>query len=270
MIAKTAGSTVWPRAAGIAFGVGTQLGFAVTAYFLFFFLRDGSADQATNWLVVDTVLSLHFAVLHSLLLLPRTRMILARIMPGQFHGSLFCVTTSVCLWLMFVYWRSSSAVLWNATGWAEVAIRAGFYASWAALFSTLKLTGFGYQTGWTQWLYWFRRQPLPRRSFEERGTFRLMRHPAYASFLGLIWFTPRMTADHAVLTGVWTAYIFVGSYLKDQRLSFYLGDAYREYASRVPGYPGMLFGPLGKWRRELPTAAIEKDVEEQPALHCAA
>jgi len=67
--------------------------------------------------------------------------------------------------------------------------------------------------------------------------------------LGLVWFTPRMSADHAVLTGVWTVYVFVGSYLKDRRLAFYLGDTYREYASRVPGYPGMLFGPLGKWRR---------------------
>ena len=32
--------------------------------------------------------------------------------------------------------------------------------------------------------------------------------------------------------------MFVGSCLKDQRLAFYLGDTYREYASRVPGYPG--------------------------------
>ena len=50
------------------------------------------------------------------------------------------------------------------------------------------------------------------------------------SFLGLIWFTPRMTADHALLTAIWSVYIFVGSYLKDLRLEFYLGDTYREYA----------------------------------------
>jgi hypothetical protein len=75
----------------------------------------------------------------------------------------------------------------------------------------------------------------------------------YLSFLGLIWFTPRMTADHALLTGVWTAYIFVGSCLKDRRMTFYLGGTYREYASRVPGYPGFFFGPLGKWRSDAPT-----------------
>ena len=59
-----------------------------------------------------------------------------------------------------------------------------------------------------------------------------------------------MSADRLLLAAVWTAYIFVGSYLKDQRLTYYLGDTYREYASRVAGYPGIFFfGPLAKWPR---------------------
>jgi protein-S-isoprenylcysteine O-methyltransferase Ste14 len=79
------------------------------------------------------------------------------------------------------------------------------------------------------------------------GVFRWLRHPVYLSFLGLIWFTPRMTFDHAVLTTVWTVYVFIGSWLKDRRLAYYIGDEYREYASRVPGYPGMIAGPLARW-----------------------
>jgi methanethiol S-methyltransferase len=259
----------WPRAAGIAFGIGTQLFFAVTVCYLFLFLRDGSTNLAGNWLLVDSLLALQFAVVHSWLLLPSSRSSLSRMMPSQFHGSLFCVATCSGLWLMFIYWRCSSFVVWEATGWGLLAVRLGFYASWVSLFLTLRMTGFGYQTGWTQWLYWYRHQPLPRRAFNERGVFRVLRHPAYLSFLGLIWFTPRMTADHAVLTGTWTVYIYVGSYLKDKRLEFYLGDFYREYASRVPGYPGMLFGPLAKWRRPVATPKagdlIEKDALPQAA-----
>ena len=60
-----------------------------------------------------------------------------------------------------------------------------------------------------------------------------------------------MTADHAVLTAIWTVYVFVGSHLKDQRLTIYLGDTYRQYARRVTGYPGLFFGPLGKWDRSV-------------------
>jgi protein-S-isoprenylcysteine O-methyltransferase Ste14 len=148
---------------------------------------------------------------------------------------------------MFVYWRAAQFVVWEANGWIRFGVQACFYLSWVALFLSLRISGFGYQTGWTQWLYWLRRQPLPRRPLSERGPYRWLRHPAYLSFLGLIWFTPRMTADHAVLTAIWTAYVFIGSTLKDRRLLFYLGDSYREYARRVPGYPGMLFGPLAKW-----------------------
>jgi hypothetical protein len=64
-----------------------------------------------------------------------------------------------------------------------------------------------------------------------------------------------MTIDRAVLTGVWTVYVFVGSYLKDRRMVHYLGTPYLEYQSQVPGYPLMLAGPLG--RLSLPRLAEE-------------
>jgi hypothetical protein len=48
------------------------------------------------------------------------------------------------------------------------------------------------------------------------------------------------------LTTVWTAYVFIGSYLKDRRLLHYVGQPYRQYLAEVPGYPGLIAGPLGK------------------------
>lgn len=247
MDAKLRWNTPLSRAAGYVVGIGTQLCFAGTVCLLFPYLRYGGFQKAENWLTVDIILALQFAIVHSWILLPSSRAIISKALPSQMFGNSFCLATCLCLWLIFAFWRVSDTVLWEATGWGKTAILAGFYASWAALFYSLKLTGLGYQTGWTQWLYWLRRQQLPRRKFVERGAYRWFRHPVYLSFLGLIWFTPTMTADHAVLTGIWSAYIFIGSCLKDQRLAYYLGDVYREYASRVPGYPGMLLGPLGKW-----------------------
>ena len=64
----------------------------------------------------------------------------------------------------------------------------------------------------------------------------LIRHPGYMSFLGLVWFTPDMTIDRAMLVAIWTAYIFLGSRLKDMRLYHYLGSTYSAYRSRVPAY----------------------------------
>jgi hypothetical protein len=87
----------------------------------------------------------------------------------------------------------------------------------------------------------------------------------YLSFLGLIWFTPRMTLDHALLTAIWTAYVFVGSVLKDRRLEFYLQDEYRQYAARVPGYPGMFLGPLARWPQPVPAAPASDRVPSRAA-----
>lgn len=234
------------RCLGVAFGLGTQIGFLATVPFLFFFLRDG-ASRNGNWIAADAPLALQFAVLHSLLLLPAVRARISRVVASQLYGSLFATVTCATLWLMFVFWRASPVVIWEAHGWLRIGVLASFYLSWVSLFLSLRISGFGYQTGWTQWIYWMRRQSLPRRPLSPHGPYRWMRHPAYFSFFGLLWFTPRMTADHAILTAIWSVYIIAGSCLKDRRLLFYLGNAYRDYAQRVPGYPGMFFGPLAKW-----------------------
>ena len=245
----------WGRALGITFGLTMQLVFAITVWGLFWYLYGGGAGQggSAHWLAINSLLALQFAVPHSVLLLPSVRSRLSRWMPSALVGTLFCAVTCASLWLIFTYWRTTPAAVWWFDGLPALAMRAAFVASWIMLFYSLSLSGFGYQTGWTQWRYWLRRQPLPPRGLVARGAYRWLRHPAYLSFLGLIWFTPQMTLDHAVLTGIWTAYIFYGSALKDRRLEFYLRDEYRQYASGVPGYPGMPFGPLARWAAPAPS-----------------
>jgi len=58
---------------------------------------------------------------------------------------------------------------------------------------------------------WLRGREARRDWPEPRGVYRVLRHPIYLSFLGLVWLTPAMTPDRALLTAVWTVYIFVGS-----------------------------------------------------------
>ena len=104
---------------------------------------------------------------------------------------------------------------------------------WAALLYTLSLTGYGWQTGWTPFWAWFRGRPAPRRRFKERGAYRWLRHPVYLAFLGQIWLTPTATLDRLMMMVLLTAYIAVGSCLKDRRLVFYLCDAYRAYLLKL-------------------------------------
>lgn len=67
------------------------------------------------------------------------------------------------------------------------------------------------------------------------------------SFLGLVWFTPTMTLDHAILTAVWTLFICAGSWFKDRRLLHFIGEEYRSYARRVPGLPLIALGSLNRF-----------------------
>ncbi len=237
----------WPaqRWVGIALGVATQFLFLVTVWRLFWFLKDGPPPGTGDSLLVDVALSLQFAVVHSWLLLPATRSKITQVLASEFYGCLFCVVTCLGLLGLFAGWQPSQSVLWQLDGPASVVMQVGFYGSWVMLFYSISLTGLGYQTGFTPWWHWLRRKPQPRRLFAPRGLYLFLRHPVYLSFLGLIWFTPRMTLDHAVLTGIWTIYIFIGSHLKDERLAHFYTKAYRDYQSRVPGYPLFGIGPLG-------------------------
>ena len=49
-----------------------------------------------------------------------------------------------------------------------------------------------------------------------------------------------------MLIARWTVSIFIGSVLRDRRLTRSLGEDDRAYQARVPGYPGIPFGPLAR------------------------
>ncbi len=238
------------RTAGIVFGFGNQILFLTTVWYLFWFLRDGAInDQHGNWVIRDCGLAMLFAVSHSAMLVPASRKRLTRWIPAAFYDSVFCVVTCLSLLLLFFGWRTSEATLWQARGAMEGLVRGGFYGCWAALLYSLSLTGLGYQNGWTPFYHWLRGRKPPRREFRPRGAYKLIRHPVYMSFLGLVWLTPRMTLDHAVLTAIWTGYIFYGSFLKDRRLERFIGEPYKDYESKIPGFPLIPFGPLARRAR---------------------
>ncbi len=242
------------RVAGIFVGIAVHALFAVTVYHLFRFLQGCPPQPGSASLACDSLLALQFSVVHSLLLWPGVRERLEQYVAAPFYGLFFCTATCATLLLAISQWQVASSAVWQLTGWPRLAVQAAFLATWVALIYSLSLNGLGYQTGWTPWIHWVRRRPIPRREFKPRGAYLYLRHPVYLSFMGLLWFTPDMTLDRAVLTGIWTAYIFVGSWLKDLRLVHYIGDRYRRYESVVPGYPGMIVGPLSRRRSPEPVS----------------
>ncbi|MBL8850968.1 MAG: hypothetical protein JNG89_14915 [Planctomycetaceae bacterium] len=246
------------RSLGILFGVANQMLFAYTVVHLFLFLNGGNVQATRGSLWIDAALALQFAIPHSLLLWPPVRARLRAWIAAEFYGCAFCTATCFSLLLMFWGWRSDARLLWEVEGTGRTIVRCAFLLSWGALVYSLWISGLGRQTGWTTWYAWLRRVTPPRPEFAPQSWYRWLRHPIYLSFLGLLWFTPTMSLDRAVLTAVWTGYIFVGSRLKDLRLEAYIGEPYRAYQSRVPGFPFVPFGPLGRRREH---AAVAQTLE---------
>jgi len=237
------------RACLILIAIAAHLLLAVTVWFLYPFLAGGSEPDLTRhdpqWWWIDLLLIAQFGVLHSLLLRPAVRNRLERLIPSPIYGCCYTIVTCGSLLLLVLAWRVEPVVCVRLEGWANTAVRTAYVLSWVGLLYSLSLTGYGYQTGWTPFWGWLRHGQPPRRTFAIRGAYHWLRHPVYLSFLGQIWFTPLMTVDRLLLTLLLTVYIFLGSYFKDRRLQYFLGDTYRDYQARVPGYP-FFPGPLGR------------------------
>lgn len=212
--------------------------------------QPGTAGQTTSARVAwDLLLLLQFAVAHSLFVWPPVRRALERVVPKQLYGSFYTFVASVTVLVTVAFWQPLPQVVFETRGALAWSLLLAFLASWGLLMYSISLTGFGWQTGLTPWWSYVRNRASPRWSFVTHGAYCHLRHPIYLSFLLLLWMTPRMTADHLLLAGTWTVYVFVGSVLKDRRMLDALGERYRAYMAEVPGYPLVPWGPLGKVRR---------------------
>jgi methanethiol S-methyltransferase len=267
---------VLKRIPAVVLAAAAHLALAVAVWYLFPFLQ-GFAPPSTTydspwWWLIDGLLVLQFCAPHSLLLAPPVRNRLEALLPSALHGCFFCLTTCLSLLLLIFAWQRTPVVVWRLEGWAAWPVCGAYLLSWGGLLYSLSLTGYGWQTGWTPFWAWFRGLPAPRRRFAERGAYRWLRHPVYLAFLGQIWLTPTATLDRLLMMSLLTVYVVVGSCLKDRRMLFYLGDAYRRYQARVTGYPLVGFGPLGRVksgeRRVVPDNIAIRETGAVGALPC--
>ena len=246
----------------IAFGGFNQLWFAFMVPQLFFLLYRSGGDllgieRAFSWSsgptvspalawTIDVALLLQFGLWHTLFLIPGVQRRIQRWVPPDLYGSMYAFIASTSVLVVCWFWQPLPGVVYAAEGGLAFLLLGAFLASWVLLIFSISYTGLGWQNGLTPWLAYVRNVKPPARQLVTTGLYAWLRHPIYLSFLGLIWFTPVMTTDHALLTLVWSVYIYGGSVHKDRRLLFYLGDRYRDYMEKVPGYPLVFWGPLAR------------------------
>ncbi|MEO0822862.1 MAG: isoprenylcysteine carboxylmethyltransferase family protein [Pseudomonadota bacterium] len=197
----------------------------------------GTVPQPWSWLA-NILLLLQFPLLHSVLLTPLGRRLVARLGPPGRGVTLatttFTIIASLQLLALFLFWTPTGVVWWRAEG-ALLWILTALYASCFLLLMKANWdAGPEVQSGLLGWAALLRGvrpvfPPLP-----VGGIYRFLRHPIYLAFALTTWTVPTWTPDQLLLASVLTAYCALGPRLKERRLAERFGDAWQAYRARTP------------------------------------
>ncbi|MBV9882146.1 MAG: isoprenylcysteine carboxylmethyltransferase family protein [Sphingomonadaceae bacterium] len=240
------------RAIYLLFGFAAYLIFFATFLVLIGFVADypglpwtvdlGPAASMPVAIAIDLALIALFGVQHSVMARPAFKAAWTRIVPEAIERSLYVLLASLCLILLYLFWRPLPAVLWS------VANPAGAYILWAlfglgwliVLVSTFLLNHFelfGLQQVWSHGS----EEGMPAPEFRTPLFYKHVRHPLYSGFVLAFWATPLMTVGHALLAAGMTVYILIAIVHEERDLVGLFGQEYRDYRQRA----GMLIPKFG-------------------------
>lgn len=175
-----------------------------------------------------------FAIQHSGMARPAFKRWLTRYIPKASERSTYVLLSSLCLAVMMWFWAPLGGMVWDASNSLVANALTGLYfASWGLLLYATSLINhfdlFGLHQAWNALLD---REP-PAQKFVTPALYRVVRHPIYVGWLGIMWFTPTMTMTHLVFAAVSTAYILVAIQLEEADLKA-AHPEYAQYKRKVP------------------------------------
>jgi len=196
------------------------------------------ALSAPAAIALDVALLALFGITHSVMARPAFKRWWTKLMPHTAERSVYVLTASICLGLIFWQWRAWPGPIepiWNvhaagarAALWALMAL--GFLLTLVSTFLTDHFDLFGLRQVWLA----ARGRAYTPVPFKERILYRLVRHPMMLGLLIVFWATPTMTWDHALLAAGMSVYIRIGIKFEERDLERTFGESYRRYRRDVP------------------------------------
>ncbi len=239
------------------------MGFALVAYTIFFltflyliaFVGDlpwvgltvdrGPEAPLVVALVGNLLLIALFGVQHSVMARQGFKRAWTRIVPEPAERSVYVLTASAVLIILFLYWRPIEGVVWEVTSpLLSGLLWALFAAGWGiVLLSTFLINHFelfGLQQAWFN----LRGRAAAAPRFHQPLFYKLVRHPLYAGFFLAFWSTPQMTQGHLLLAVGMSIYMLIAIRYEERDLVGLFGEDYERYRRDV----GMLIPGVGRRR----------------------
>ena len=185
-------------------------------------------------LLINLGLLALFAVQHSGMARPAFKRWLTRFIPKEAERSTYVLLSTLCLALLMWHWAPLGGVIWNVTQqWAALTLTALYFISWAFLLYATFLIDHFELFGLQQVTAALRGRQATSPTFKTPAAYKLIRHPIYLGWLGIMWFTPTMTGTHLLFAAGSTIYIFIGVYLEELDLEA-AHPEYSQYKRTVP------------------------------------
>jgi len=242
------------RAFYLLFGVLAYLIFFATFLYLVAFVgnlpwvprtvdRGHEVVGLAHAIAADLGLIALFGLQHSVMARRRFKEAWTRIVPEPLERSVYVLTASLVLILLFWFWHPIPAPIWSAANPLLVYLLWGLFGlGWLiVLLSTFLLNHFelfGLQQVW----HGAKGGPAAPPEFRTPLFYKRVRHPLYSGFILAFWAIPAMSAGHLLLAAGMTIYILIAIRHEERDLVRLFGIQYQEYRRRA----GMLLPKLGR------------------------
>jgi methanethiol S-methyltransferase len=192
---------------------------------------------------IDVGLIALFGVQHSVMARPGFKAVWTRIVPKPIERSVYVLTASLVLMLLFLFWCPIEGILWRVETPLGRDVLWGLFAlGWGiVLLSTFLINHFEL-FGLSQVVRNLRNREAAAPVLRMPFFYKLVRHPLYSGFIIAFWATPTMSYGHALLAVGMSVYMLIAIQYEERDLIDTFGGEYVAYRGRV----GMLAPRLGR------------------------